>query len=50
MVQSLGWDGFFVLTFVAALPGLGLVWLMRKNIDAAERSSRPVGAAPQGAS
>jgi PAT family beta-lactamase induction signal transducer AmpG len=49
MVQSLGWDGFFVLTFVAALPGLGLVWLMRENIDAAERSSRPVGAAPPAA-
>lgn len=45
MVQGLGWDGFFLLTFVAALPGLGLVWLMRDNIDAAERSRHPVGAA-----
>ena len=33
MVQGLGWDGFFVLTFFAALPGLALVWWMRATID-----------------
>lgn len=40
LVQGLGWDGFFILTFVAALPGLALVWLMRANIAAVESSSR----------
>ena len=39
MVQALGWEGFFVLTFVAALPGLALVWVMRANIAAVERAS-----------
>ena len=34
MVEGLGWDGFFVLTFFAAVPGLLLVWLMRSTIDA----------------
>lgn len=33
MVEGLGWDGFFVLTFFAAVPGLVLVWLMRSTID-----------------
>jgi PAT family beta-lactamase induction signal transducer AmpG len=39
MVQGLGWDGFFVLTFVAALPGLALVWVMRHHIDEVEQGS-----------
>ena len=44
MVETLGWDGFFVLTFFAALPGLALVWLMRERISQVERSAAPVGA------
>ena len=43
MVQGLGWDGFFVLTFFAALPGLALVWWMRATIDAiGQNAMRPV--------
>lgn len=45
MVEAMGWDGFFVLTFVAALPGLGLVWIMRENIGAVERSAAEAVAA-----
>ncbi|TSA12374.1 MAG: MFS transporter [Betaproteobacteria bacterium] len=39
MVETLGWANFFVLTFVAALPGLWLVWNMRAQITAVERAS-----------
>lgn len=46
MVLSLGWGGFFVLTFVAALPGLALVWLMRANITEVERASALPSPAP----
>ena len=35
-VEMMGWANFFVLTFVAALPGLWLVWHMREQIAAAE--------------
>jgi len=41
MVQGVGWEGFFVLTFVAALPGLALVWAMRDNIAAVELANAP---------
>ena len=38
LVEAVGWANFFVLTFVAALPGLWLVWRMRAQIAVAERS------------
>ena len=38
LVEAVGWANFFVLTFVAALPGLWLVWRMREQIAAAEKS------------
>lgn len=41
MVQGLGWEGFFLLTFIAALPGLGLVWVMRMQITAVEHANAP---------
>ena len=34
LVEAFGWANFFVLTFVAALPGLWLVWHMREQITA----------------
>ena len=52
MVQSLGWDGFFVFTFVAALPGLALVWIMREQIAAVELAAGSAAVpqvAPRGA-
>lgn len=36
LVALMGWAEFFVITFVAALPGLWLVWYMRDQIGAAE--------------
>lgn len=36
MVVLMDWFGFFILTFFAALPGLWLVWLLRKEIATAE--------------
>jgi PAT family beta-lactamase induction signal transducer AmpG len=41
MVEALGWDGFFVVTFLAALPGIALVWWMREGITGVERSAAP---------
>ena len=41
MVQGLGWEGFFLLTFIAALPGLALVWIMRTQITAVEHANAP---------
>ena len=38
LVEAMGWANFFVLTFVAALPGLWLVWKMRARIDAVDGS------------
>ncbi|MFH1604621.1 MAG: MFS transporter, partial [Pseudomonadota bacterium] len=43
VVEAVGWADFFVLTFVAALPGLWLVWHMRKQIDAVDEA-RPQAA------
>ncbi|MFA5914542.1 MAG: MFS transporter [Burkholderiales bacterium] len=36
LVEAMGWANFFVLTFVAALPGLWLVWHMRAQIAAVD--------------
>ena len=38
VVEAVGWADFFVLTFVAALPGLWLVWRMRAQIDAVDEA------------
>jgi PAT family beta-lactamase induction signal transducer AmpG len=38
LVEGLGWVVFFFVTFLAALPGLGLLLLMKKNIRGLERS------------
>ena len=38
LVEAMGWANFFVLTFVAALPGLWLVWQMRAQIAAVDGS------------
>jgi len=42
LVAWVGWADFFVVTFVAALPGLWLVWRMRESIAAVE-AARPGG-------
>jgi PAT family beta-lactamase induction signal transducer AmpG len=33
LVEITGWAVFFFITFLAALPGLGLLWVMRKNVS-----------------
>jgi PAT family beta-lactamase induction signal transducer AmpG len=33
VVQSVGWATFFLLTVLVALPGLGLLWLCRKDVE-----------------
>lgn len=38
IVEAVGWANFFLLTFVAALPGLWLVWQMRAQIAAVEQA------------
>ncbi|HXZ96508.1 MAG TPA: MFS transporter [Burkholderiales bacterium] len=37
-VVLLGWANFFFITFLAALPGLWLLWLLRKQIPVIEKS------------
>ena len=32
LVEMTGWPVFFFITFLAALPGLGLLWIMRKDV------------------
>lgn len=39
LVEAMGWASFFVLTFVAALPGLWLVWHMRGHIATVEQAA-----------
>jgi len=43
LVEVMGWANFFVLTFFAALPGLWLVWRMRKQIGAVEKAQAQAG-------
>ena len=38
LVEAWGWAFFFVITFIAALPGLWLVWRMREHIAAVEQA------------
>ncbi len=33
LVESIGWAGFFFVTFLTALPGLGLLWWLRNVIS-----------------
>jgi PAT family beta-lactamase induction signal transducer AmpG len=34
---AVGWPGFFVITFLTALPGLAVVWWLRERIRALDR-------------
>jgi PAT family beta-lactamase induction signal transducer AmpG len=39
LVSSLGWAMFFLLTAIAAMPGLWLLWIMRRSIDDLKESN-----------
>ncbi len=39
LVQSLGWPGFFVVTVFIALPGLALLWWMRRTVKALDATA-----------
>ncbi|MBT5471898.1 MAG: MFS transporter [Nitrospina sp.] len=39
LVDEFGWMLFFLVTFVAALPGLMLLWKMRENVQALDEGS-----------
>jgi PAT family beta-lactamase induction signal transducer AmpG len=43
LVAAFGWANFFFITFLAALPGLWLLWLLRERLEPA-----PAGARAQG--
>ena len=34
MVVAMGWTTFFFATFLIALPGIGMLWAMRRTIEA----------------
>lgn len=44
LVESLGWPTFFLVTVVIALPGLVLLWWLRRDI---QRLDEPVETAPE---
>jgi PAT family beta-lactamase induction signal transducer AmpG len=33
LVEAIGWTDFFLLTFFSALPGLGLLWLLKRTVE-----------------
>ncbi len=37
--EILDWAGFFILTTIAALPGLLLLWLMKRQIEVLDRDT-----------
>jgi MFS transporter, PAT family, beta-lactamase induction signal transducer AmpG len=37
LVQGIGWVWFFFMTFLAALPGLWLLWILRAHVSCLER-------------
>ena len=39
LVNLMGWPSFFFATFFASLPGLWLLWLLRREIPAIEKSN-----------
>jgi PAT family beta-lactamase induction signal transducer AmpG len=41
LAHAFGWPSFYALSVVAALPGLGLVWLLRPAIDRSEHADSP---------
>jgi MFS transporter, PAT family, beta-lactamase induction signal transducer AmpG len=34
IADEAGWDGYYIVSVLLALPGLALVWIMRKRVDA----------------
>jgi PAT family beta-lactamase induction signal transducer AmpG len=43
LVDALGWVSFFFVTFLTALPGLWLLWLLRGQVSALQRTSPSAG-------
>jgi MFS transporter, PAT family, beta-lactamase induction signal transducer AmpG len=37
IADNAGWDAYYIVSFLIALPGLALVWLMRARIDELDR-------------
>jgi len=42
LVDEFGWLLFFLVTFFAAIPGLVLLWKMRKNIESLEKEDKAI--------
>jgi PAT family beta-lactamase induction signal transducer AmpG len=40
LVAAFGWATFFFITFLAALPGLWLLWLLRERLEPAPAGGR----------
>ncbi|HEY3486465.1 MAG TPA: MFS transporter [Gammaproteobacteria bacterium] len=34
LAENIGWQGFYIVTFIAALPGLTMLWCLRERIEA----------------
>ncbi len=47
LVEMMGWGSFFFVTFLAALPGLALLWFLRQDVQRAESAQgKPVAPPP----
>jgi PAT family beta-lactamase induction signal transducer AmpG len=44
MVEAFGWPTFFLVTVITALPGLVLLWALRRDVDALDAPRDPSGA------
>ena len=43
LVEAVGWQPFFFITFLAAIPGLWLLWLLRAQIAAVTKPAQAAG-------
>ena len=48
LVEAFGWPTFFLLTVLAALPGLALLWWLRAQVSALDRPADPTDAREPG--
>jgi PAT family beta-lactamase induction signal transducer AmpG len=44
LAESIGWPSFFIVSTVAALPALGMLWWMRASVRALEVDPAMAGA------
>jgi PAT family beta-lactamase induction signal transducer AmpG len=46
MAEAFGWSAFFFFTFVIALPGVAMLWWLRRRIEALDQAAPGASSAP----